>query len=90
MARLEPPHKVLLVEWLDASDAFPAWAKASSVRRSDRERLVTSVGFVVEDDDEWLTLATSCCDGDEPDEDHYGGGIHIPRVLVRRTVELDR
>jgi hypothetical protein len=86
--RLEPPHRVLLVEWLDASDAFPTWARADSLKRSDREQLVTSVGYLVEDTDEWLTLATSCVDAG--DDEHFGGGIHIPKALVRRSCELDR
>ena len=79
----EPRHAVWLVEWLDASDAFPAWSKASSVKASDRETLVQSVGYLVHEDDDWLTLSTSCCDGDEAHEDHFGGGIHIPKVLVK-------
>ena len=79
----EPRHAVWLVEWLDASDAFPAWSKASSVKASDRETLVQSVGYLVHEDDDWLTLSTSCCDSDEATEDHFGGGIHIPKVLVK-------
>jgi hypothetical protein len=85
--RPEPRHGVVLISWIDASDAFPTWAKASSVKRSDREQLVQSVGYLVAEDDDWITLATSTCDSDDPGEDHFGGGIHIPTVLVRsRTV----
>jgi hypothetical protein len=84
--RPEPRHDVWLVEWLDASDAFPAWQKASSVKRSDREQLVQSVGYLVEDTDEFVTLATSIVESDE--DDHFGGGIHIPTALVRRRTQL--
>ena len=79
--RPQPRHDVWIVEWLDASDAFAAWAQASSVKRSDRTQLVQSVGYLVAEDDEFLTLATSCVDTD--DDEHYGGGIHIPVSLVR-------
>lgn len=79
--RPQPRHHVWLVEWLDASDAFPSWAKASSVKRSDREQLVQTVGYLVAEDDEWITIATSVVDTD--DDEHFGGGIHIPAVLVR-------
>jgi hypothetical protein len=41
------------------------------------------VGYLVHEDDDWLTLSTSCCDSDEVGEDHFGGGIHIPVALVR-------
>ena len=84
--RPQPRHDVWLIEWLDASDAFPSWAKASSVKRSDREQLVQSVGYLVAEDDEWITLATSCVDTD--DDEHYGGGIHIPASLVRGRKQL--
>jgi hypothetical protein len=85
--RPDPRHDVWLVEWLDASDAFPSWAKASSVKRSDREQLVQSVGYLVEDTDEFVTLATSTVDSDDG-EDHFGGGVHIPTALVRRRTQL--
>lgn len=81
--RVEPRHDVYLVEWLDASDAFPSWAKASSVKRSEREQVVQSVGYLVAEDEDWLTLATSTCDSEDPGEDHFGGGIHIPVPLIR-------
>jgi len=81
-----PRHPVWLVDWLDASDAFPSWAKPSSVRAGDVEQLVQSVGYLVEVHDDHLTLATSCVETD--DGWHYGGGIHIPTSLVRRKVRL--
>jgi hypothetical protein len=87
--RPEPRHDVWVVEWLDATDAFPTWGTAASVKRSDRESLVQSVGYLVAEDDEddgWLTLATSCVDTD--DAEHFGGGIHIPKPLVRRRKQL--
>ena len=79
--RPQPRHDVWLVEFIDPSDAFPSWAPASSIKRSDREQLVQSVGYLVAEDDDWITLATSCVDTD--DAEHFGGGIHIPTVLVR-------
>ena len=42
-----------------------------------------SVGYLVHEDDDWITLCTSTCDSDEVGEDHFGGGIHIPKVLVK-------
>jgi hypothetical protein len=85
--RLQPRHRIFVIEWLDASDAFPTWAKASSVKASDREQLVQSVGYLVAEDDDWITLATSCVDVD--DDEHFGGGIHIPKALVRGRLEVE-
>ena len=83
--RPEPRHDIWMILWLDATDAFPSWGKASSVKRSDREQLVQSVGYLIEDD-EWVTLATSTCDTDDGPE--FGGGIHIPAVLVKSRRQL--
>ena len=84
--RVEPRHPVWLVEWLDASDAFPSWSTLAGMKRSDRRQLVQSVGYLVAEDDEFLTLATSCVDTE--DAEHYGGGIHIPVSLVRSKKRL--
>jgi len=85
-AKVEPRHPVHIIEWLDASDAFPSWGKATSIKASDRTQLVQSIGYLVSEDDEFLTIATSCVDAD--DEEHFGGGIHIPKVLVKRRTWL--
>ena len=85
--RLTPRHRIFVIEWMDASDAFPSWAKASSVKASDREQLVQSVGYLVDEDEDWITLATSCVDAG--DDEHFGGGIHIPKALVRSRLEVE-
>jgi hypothetical protein len=81
-----PRHPVWIIDWLDASDAFPSWAKPSAVKAGDVEQLVQSVGYLVDVHDDHLTLATSCVETD--DGWHYGGGIHIPSSLVRRKRKL--
>lgn len=79
--RVEPRHQVVLVEWLDASDAFGSWQTIANMKRTDREQLVQSVGYLVAEDEQFITLATSCVDTE--DAEHFGGGIHIPVSLVR-------
>lgn len=82
-----PRHPVHLVAWVDASDAFGAWSTAeAAARANDTDALVESVGYVVDISPDHVTLATSCveCDGVW----HYGGGVNVPRVLIRRNVRL--
>ena len=86
--RPQPRHRIFVIEWLDASDAFGQWQRLSSVKASNREQLVQSVGYLVAEDDDWITLATSCVDTDDDDE-HFGGGIHIPKPLVRGRLEVE-
>ena len=76
-------HPVWTVLWRDAQDAFGSWASLDSVKRDRGDGLVESVGYLVAEDDEddgWLTLATSCVDTE--DAEHFGGGIHIPKPLI--------
>lgn len=84
--RPEPLDPVWLIEWADASDAFPRWGRPAAARR-DVEQLVQSVGFIVEVDPDYLTLATSVVLTDDGPE--YGGGIHVPTSLIRRRTRLD-
>jgi hypothetical protein len=85
--RLMPRHRIFVIEWMDASDAFGQWQRLSSIKASDREQLVQSVGYLVDEDEDWITLATSCVDAG--DDEHFGGGIHIPKPLVRSRLEVE-
>lgn len=84
--RIEPTIPVELVEWLDASDAFPSWSRATPAAANEALQLVQSVGYVVRVVEGILTLATSVTTSDG--EPVYGGGIHIPTEMVRRRRRL--
>jgi len=83
--RPDPHDPVWLIVWADASDAFPRWGRPEFARR-DVEQLVQSIGFLVEVDPDYVTLATSVVLTDDGPE--YGGGIHIPVPMVRRRARL--
>jgi hypothetical protein len=83
---MKPRVPVELVSWLDASDAFASWTRASKASAEEALVLVQSVGYVVDVSDEILTLATSVTESDG--EIVYGGGIHIPYEMVRRRRRL--
>ena len=84
--RVEPRVPVEVVLWLDASDAFPSWSRPTRATATEARQLVQSVGYVVDVDEEFLTLATSVTESDGSLV--YGGGIHIPRSLVRSRRRL--
>lgn len=81
MARKKPVprRQVELVEWFDAHDAPYHWTPASQVGLD--KVLVQSVGFVVGESDEHLTLVTS-----DDGQGNVAAGIVIPLVnVVNRT-----
>ena len=71
----KPRHKIYLVEWFDAHDGPPDWVRINEYKVD--ETLVQSVGFLVHEDERYITLVTS-------DDGHssVGGGIVIPRVNI--------
>ena len=74
-------HEILLVEWFDAHDGPSDWTHVSEYKIE--ETLVQSVGFIVHEDDRYITLATSD-DGNK----HIGGGIVIPKVNIQKKLKL--
>jgi hypothetical protein len=70
---------VEVVEWFDAHDAPYHWTPASSIGLD--KVLVQSVGFVVNESDEHLTLVTS-----DDGQGNVSSGIVVPKVnVVNRT-----
>lgn len=75
----EPRRPVELVEWFDAHDAPYHWTPAAAIGLD--KVLVQSVGFVVGESDEHLTLVTS-----DDGQGNVAAGIVIPLVnVVNRT-----
>lgn len=71
-------RRVEVVEWFDAHDAPYQWTPASAIGLD--KVLVQSVGFVVAESDEHVTLVTS-----DDGQGNVAAGIVIPKVnLVSR------
>jgi hypothetical protein len=77
--KFKPRRPVELVEWFDAHDAPYHWTPASAIGLD--KVLVQSVGFVVGESEEHLTLVTS-----DDGQGNVAAGIVIPLVnVVNRT-----
>ena len=73
---------VEIVEWFDAHDAPFHWTPAGQVGLD--KVLVQSVGFVVAESDEHLSLVTS-----DDGQGNVASGIVIPKVNVVARTRLD-
>jgi hypothetical protein len=77
--KVVPRRPVEVVEWFDAHDAPYHWTPAAAIGLD--KVLVQSVGFVVNESDEHLTLVTS-----DDGQGNVSSGIVVPKVnVINRT-----
>jgi hypothetical protein len=67
--------RIELVKWKDASDDAPGWQSAKDI--VDSEHFVESVGWVLKETENYLTL---CMDVDADGDTHTRG--RIPKSLI--------
>jgi hypothetical protein len=80
--KVVPRRRVEIVEWFDAHDAPQVWTPAAAGGLD--KVLVQSVGFVVAESDEHVTLVTS-----DDGQGNVASGIVIPLVNVVARTRLD-
>ena len=76
------------VEWLDSLDYDATWLGEEAMVEFD-DKPMLSVGFVVKEDERWLTVATSM--NPNAETKRWGNVFSIPKVsiLSRRKMRLD-
>lgn len=77
------PYHAVLVRWTDAASAA-GWEDLELVLVKPFDLTVESVGFLIRDTDEFITLALSY----SVDPEQVNGTITIPRILVTSIVPL--
>jgi hypothetical protein len=78
-----PPTRVVLVEWLDAFTGDAGWKHLKKLRKQ-APVLVRSVGYVVTDDPDYVTIAASHV----PSDDDCDGDVTIPRGMIKSITDL--
>jgi hypothetical protein len=77
------PAKMVLVNWLDAYTHDSGWKSGKTLRKA-APVMVHTMGFVVKDDPDFITVAASHV----PCDDHWDGDTVIPRGMIKSLVEL--
>lgn len=80
--KVVPRRKVEIVEWFDAHDAPYNWTPASAIGLD--KVLVQSVGFVVNESEDHITLVTS-----DDGQGNVSSGIVVPKVNVINRTRLN-
>lgn len=80
--------KLVLIEWEDSRIPASGWSRTSNME-SPKVTKVISVGFVLEDREDCLLLASNVGDIDDEDNDPQAvGGIVIAKRQITRIVAL--
>jgi len=82
--------KVECVEWLDSSEYDDAdWKSEKEVKELTPMR-IKSVGIIVNEDDIYITLASSINNYDLDCEAQFGSLISIPKCAILKRLSLPR
>lgn len=79
MISLQP----VLIRWNDAA-VVAGWEELSLVLAKEWDPTVSSVGFIIQDEEEFVTLALSY----STDPEQVNGTVSIPRVLIIEIIPL--
>jgi len=83
-------NTVTCVEWIDSSEYDDAdWKSEKEVKELTPMR-IKSCGFLVNEDDIYLTLSGSINNSDKECEAQYGGLISIPKCAIIKRLCLPR
>lgn len=79
-------HPLIYIEWCDATAINSDWESIQTVidyAKEDESWLVREVGFVLEETDEYLLLASQITIGGS-----VGNAVKIPTTWIRKRIEL--
>tara|TARA_R100000664_G_scaffold12893_1_gene20702 strand:- start:21200 stop:21475 length:276 start_codon:yes stop_codon:yes gene_type:complete len=79
------PDKVAIVEWVDVEDrTSPGWVDSKTARKDSKKpfSIIRTVGFIIENNDEMLSLASTW----GPDT---SGVLNLPKGVIRAIQIVD-
>lgn len=80
-------NPLIYIEWCDATAINSDWEPVQTVidyAKEDESWLVREVGFVLEETDEYILLASQITAGG-----NVGNAVKIPTTWIRKRIELN-
>ena len=79
-------HPLLMVEWVDSASVDTGWIETKRIETDLRIKTIVTVGWLVYEDDDQITMAASRLDADW---EQVGEVVSIPNlaVLSRKPLE---
>lgn len=80
---------VTFIRWKDAYDQSGGWRSLKDVEDwVDAEYIVTNIGFIVHEDDEYITLTGMIAEITDVEDPMVGSVIKIPKKVVFERKEI--
>lgn len=77
-------NKVIVVEWIDSAEYDDADWKSEQELKDLKPMVIKTVGMLVNQDDVYITIASSINNSDRTSEAQYGGLISIPKSAIKK------
>ena len=81
-------NKVVIVEWIDSAEYEDADWKSEQELKDLRPMIIKTVGMLVNQDDVYVTIASSINNSDISSEAQYGGLISIPKSAIQKMCTI--
>ena len=81
-------NKIVCIEWIDSAEYEDADWKSEKEVKELKPILVKSAGILVNEDNIYITLASSINNADNKVEAQYGGLLSIPKFAIRRRCSI--
>lgn len=80
--------EIVFVEWNDSVRLPDRWMPLEEARKLASQNMwISTVGYVVEETDEYVVIARSCDDQIPPNVD---GSLQIPKKMIRGWQKLEK
>ena len=81
-------NKVVIVKWIDSAEYEDADWKSEQDLKDLRPMIIKTVGMLVNQDDVYITIASSINNSDIDSEAQYGGLISIPKSAIEKMCTI--
>ena len=76
--------KIICIEWIDSVEYEDADWKSEEEVKELKPMLIKTAGILVNEDNIYVTLASSINNADDKIDAQYGGLISIPKAVIKR------
>ena len=80
--------KIVCVEWVDSAEYEDADWKTEQEVKDLKPMLIKSAGILVNEDDIYLTIASSINNADSKVDAQYGGLLSIPKFAISKRCSV--
>jgi uncharacterized protein YyaL (SSP411 family) len=80
--------KIVCIEWIDSTEYVDAEWKTEQEVKELKPMTIKTAGILVNEDDLYLTIASSINDADKEVDAQYGGLISIPKFAISKRCSV--